>query len=174
MRSLDIIDRGVAALALTVAWTMLLVMIGTRCFDIIAGQFMTTPSGLLSAFENRAFTFLVLFAIAYAYSAQAHVRVDVLRERFSARTRSWIEIAGGLTALLPLSVLVVWLSIPAIQNDYEVGARAWVLLGVPYEWLIKSALPLAFGILGLAGLTTIIRHLLFLTGRGPDPASAQR
>lgn len=173
MALLNLIDRGIAALALGIAWAMLLVLIGTRSFDIIAGQFMTTQSGLLAAFENRAFTFLVLFAIAYAYTAQAHVRVDILRERFRARTRAWIELGGGLIALLPLSALVVWLSIPMIENDHAVGAPAWVLLGLPYGWLIKCALPLSFAMLGLAGLTTIARNVLFLAGRGPDPAPQQ-
>lgn len=174
MPMLDRIDRCIAALALTVAWLMLLVMIGTRTFDIVAGQFMRTPSGLLALYESRAFMFLVLFGLAYGYVSNAHVRVDILRERVSPRFRAWIEIGGGVLALLPLSFLVVLLSLPMIRSDYDIGAPAWILFGLPYGWAVKAMMPIGFALLGLSGLTAIMRNALFLAGRVPDPEPARR
>lgn len=169
MKLLNFIDRGIAVVALANAWVAVLVMIGVRCFDIIAGQFMRTPSGLLALYENQAFMMLVLFGLAYGYSSHAHVRVDVLRERLSLRARVWIELAGGLLALLPLSLLLVVLSIPAVRNDYDVGSPAWVLFGLPYGWVIKAMMPVAFALLGLSGLTAVVRGGLYLAGRLPAP-----
>jgi len=174
MALLNAIDRCIVTLALANAWLMLLVMIGVRVFDIVARKFMTTPAGLLTLYENRAFTFLVLFGLAYAYLAGAHVRIDVLRERFSPRVRAWIEIAGGLLALLPLCTVIIGFHLPFVREAWLAGEPAWILLGLPLGWLIKAMLPFAFFLLALAGITVMARNALFLAGRGPDPDPASR
>jgi len=173
MPVLNAIDRFIIGLALANAWLMLMVMIGVRVFDIVARKFMATPAGLLTLYEHRAFTFLVLFGLAYAYLAGAHVRIDVLRERFAPRTRAWIEIAGGVVALLPLCVVIVAFHLPFVHQAYLAGEPAWILLGLPLGWLVKAMLPLAFFLLGLAGITVMTRNALFLAGRGPDPDMAR-
>ena len=147
----------------------LFTLIGVRVFDIVARQFMTTPSALLALYETRAFAFLVILGIGYAYTRNNHVRVDILRNRWSSRTGAWIEILGGLFALLPLSAAVAGLYLPFVWDSYINGQRSWLFLGLPLAWVVKGMLPLGFMLLALACGNAIVRNILFLAGRVPAP-----
>ena len=45
-----------------------------------------------------------MLGIGYTLKDRAHVRVDVLSQRFSARTRAAIDLLGTAAFLLPVSV----------------------------------------------------------------------
>ena len=70
------VERAIATIAVAGAWISILVMIGVRVYDVVARQFTTTPSGLLALFEHRAFMFLVVLGLGYAYVRGAHVQIS--------------------------------------------------------------------------------------------------
>ena len=47
------------------------------------------------------FAAVVVLGAAWALRDDGHVRVDVLAQRFSPRTRAWVDLAGSLLLLLP-------------------------------------------------------------------------
>jgi len=98
-----------------------------------------------------------LLGMSYAYEADAHIRVDVLHERFSARTRAWIELYGIFLLLLPFIALVLIFSVPFVQQSYAVGEVSQAPGGLPYRWLMKAALPLGFLLLLLAAISRLSR-----------------
>lgn len=103
-----------------------------------------------------------LLGMSYAYQADAHIRVDVLHERFGARTQAWIELYGILLLLLPFIALVLIFSVPFVQQSYAVGEVSQAPGGLPYRWLIKAALPLGFLLLLLAAISRLSRVWAFL------------
>ncbi|MCR9097312.1 MAG: TRAP transporter small permease subunit [bacterium] len=86
-----------------------------------------------------------------------HVRVDVLRERMRPRTRDWIDFYGVLLFQLPLVVLVLWSAAPFVAESFRAGEESASAGGLPYRWLLKAVLPLAFAALGVATLTRLRR-----------------
>jgi TRAP-type mannitol/chloroaromatic compound transport system permease small subunit len=89
--------------------------------------------------------------------------VDFLRDRLDARRRAWIELYGLLLLLLPFVALVVISSGPFVAQAWrsdEVSASAG---GLPARWIIKSVLPAAMVLVGVAALARIVRvgRLLF-------------
>jgi TRAP-type mannitol/chloroaromatic compound transport system permease small subunit len=116
-----------------------------------------------------------LVGIAAGVSADVHVRVDVLRERFSPRTQSWLELYGLLLLQLPFVMLVVFYSVPFVavafaSNEVSVSAG-----GLPYRWLIKGALLAVFGLLALASFSRLLRVCAALFGAPkPLPTSEDR
>ena len=166
---IDRVDRIIAGIAITGAWVTLFILIGVRVFDIVARQFMTTPSALLALYERRAFAFLVILGIGYAYTRNSHVRVDILRDRWNARIGAWIEVLGGLFALLPLCAAVVMLYWPFVWDSYVNGERSWFFLGLPLAWVVKGLLPVGFLLLAVAGANAIVRNILFLRGGAAAP-----
>jgi TRAP-type mannitol/chloroaromatic compound transport system permease small subunit len=86
-----------------------------------------------------------------------HVRVDVLRERMSQRTRDWVDLYGILLLQLPFLALVLWSAVPFVVDSFSVGERSASASGLPYRWLLKSVLPLSFLLLSLATLSRLSR-----------------
>ncbi len=86
-----------------------------------------------------------------------HVRVDVLRERMSQRTRDWVDLYGILLLQLPFLVLVFWSALPFAADSFAVGERSASAGGLPFRWLLKSVLPLSFVLLGVATLSQLVQ-----------------
>ncbi|SFJ53776.1 TRAP-type mannitol/chloroaromatic compound transport system, small permease component [Celeribacter neptunius] len=104
------------------------------------------------------FSLIVLFGGVWAYFDERHVTVDFIALSLKPRTRAYITLFGDLFLLLPLCILV-------IRYGSDFAAIAWRTGegsnqgGLAAHWLIKGALPTAFGLLGLAALTNALRTL---------------
>ena len=103
-----------------------------------------------------------LFGLGYAYQADAHIRVDVLRERMDPRLRAWIELYGILLFLLPFVLLIIGFSIPFVVSSFELNEVSQAPGGLPMRWLIKAALPVGFIFLFAATLSRLSRIWSFL------------
>ncbi len=147
-------------------------LIVRRVFDIVARQYMATPSNFIKVIEWRAFLFLVLLSFGYAYLRDAHIRVDILRDRFSPSALAWIEIAGFLLAVIPFCIVLMWYGAEFAHQSYLQGERSVLALGRPVKWVIKTMLPFGAFVLLLAGTVVFTRNLLFLLGRRTRPAPA--
>jgi len=98
-----------------------------------------------------------LLGMSYAYQADSHIRVDVLHERFSDRTKAWIELYGIVLLMLPFVLLVLIYSLPFVSASFELAEVSQAPGGLPYRWFIKGALPLGFALLLLAVLSRLSR-----------------
>ena len=111
---------------------------------------------------------IFLLAAGYTLKHNGHVRVDVLYGRWPPRVRAWIDLLGAALFLLPLCVLMVWLSwhgfIESFQRD-ELSSDAGGLL----RWPVRLLIPLGFALLGLQGVSELIKRVAFLRGQGELP-----
>jgi len=98
-----------------------------------------------------------LLGMSYAYQADAHIRVDVLHERFSPTTQAWIELYGIVLLLLPFLALVLIFSVPFVWQSFKLSEVSQAPGGLPLRWLIKAMLPLGFLLLLLAALSRLTR-----------------
>ena len=111
-----------------------------------------------------------LLGLSFAYQSDAHIRVDVLHERLSARTQAWLEFYGTLLLLLPFIWVVLFYAIPFAWISFAQGEVSQAPGGLPMRWIIKGMLPLGFALLLLATLSRLSRvwTLLFGTSAAKD------
>jgi TRAP-type mannitol/chloroaromatic compound transport system permease small subunit len=106
-----------------------------------------------------------LLGFAYTYAVDEHVRVDLLRRRFSARTRAWIELLGSLLLLLPFSVILCFYAWEFFWVSWQLGERSAMPSGLPARWVIKGVLLLAMALLALQALAGAARSTAALRSR---------
>lgn len=136
--------------------------------DAVAAQQAWMGSTKLQELEWHLHTVLFAFCLGWAYLAGAHVRIDVVRDRLPARARAWIEIAGIVVFLLPFCALAFHFSFDFVARSFAQGEGSATAAGLPHRWIIKSALPIAFVLLGLAGVVRLVHVARSLrTGRTP-------
>ena len=131
--------------------------------------FNDSSNGLL---EIQWYLFAAVFLLCSPYTLQKneHVRIDVLSGKLSPRGLAVIDIIGTLFFLLPMVVVVLWLSLPLIAESYkiqEMSANAGGLI----RWPVKVLLPIGFTLLALQGISELIKRIAFLAGRIEDPNS---
>lgn len=108
-----------------------------------------------------------LFALVFLFGASAtlrddaHVRVDVVFHRLSPRRRAWINLVGLVLFLIPFCLLMIWASWNPVRNSWAIWEQSPDPGGLP-RWPIKTAVPVAFLLLGLQGIASAVRSLALL------------
>lgn len=143
------------------------------CYDVITRYFgVPKPAGLNSTmiqeFEYWLHSGLIVFAVGYAYSRNAHVRIDLLRDTFSKKTKHMIEMIGISLALIPYSVIGFWLSWPFVRQSFLSGEISKSQTGLSHLWIVKAGLLALFLLLLLAGISQLIKSLAGYTGHLSD------
>ena len=115
------------------------------------------------------FSLLFLFLAGYTLLNNEHVRIDIVTGRMSARVRAWIDIVGTLFFLLPMAIIIMWLSWPVFVDAYvrnEVSTNAGGLI----IWPARLMVPIGFALLIAQAISELIKRVAFLRGMIPDPS----
>jgi len=120
--------------------------------------------------EIQWYLFAAVFMLGagYAFLKNAHVRIDFLSNRFSAKTRNWIDIFGVLLFLGPLCSLLIVLSWPLFMNAWTSGEMSQNAGGL-IRWPVYLMIPVGMGLLLLQAFSELIKRIAFLRGLIPDP-----
>ena len=95
-------------------------------------------------------------------------RQDLVRDRLPLKAKYAIEMFGCLFFLISYSVVAGFYCYRyALASFYE-GEASKSVIGLSHIWLLKSALPILFLLLGLAGLSQLIKSTAGFLGKLPD------
>ncbi|MFN3496602.1 MAG: TRAP transporter small permease subunit [Hydrogenophaga sp.] len=119
--------------------------------------------------EIQWYLFAAVFMLGggYAFLRNAHVRIDFISGKFSARTRNWIDVGGIVIFLFPLCYMMATLGWPVFYNAWVSGEMSSNSGGL-IRWPVYFLIPLGFAFLALQGASELIKRIAFLTGHGPD------
>lgn len=119
----------------------------------------------LEELQWHLYSVVILFGLSYTMARDAHIKVDVLYSRMSRRRQAWIDLFSILFLLIPFICLVCWHSIDFVYRSWELNESSVVQQGLPWRWIIKSALPISFVLFGIAAISRIVRILYFIFGK---------
>lgn len=150
-----------------VSWLVLVAVLISALNAIVRKAFGTSSNAFL---EIQWYLFAAVFLLAAGYTMLRgeHVRIDIILGRFSKRTQIKVEIFGIVAFLFPFVVVVIELVMPLVIRAYtsgEVSSNAGGLI----RWSVFALVPLGFTLLGLQGVSELIKRVAFLQGRIPDP-----
>lgn len=131
-----------------------------RLFGINATQ--------LQESQYWAHTILFSLVIGYAYTRQAHVRIDLVRDRLPMHSKYIIEIIGCLMFLVPYCLVAIYFTTDYAHRSFQEGEVSKSMIGFTNIWVLKSFIPLMYVLLGLAGLSQLIKSIAGLNGQLPD------
>ncbi len=138
------------------------------CILISAGNavarygFNLSSNGFLEI-QWYLYSIVFLGAAGYTLKYNAHVRIDLIAGRLSARTQAWIDIFGHLFMLLPVCAIMLWFGWTAFLESYRINELSPDAGGL-LRWPIKLVVPAAFALLILQGVSETIKKLAQLRG----------
>lgn len=157
----DVIDRVLSWFGKLGAWCGLLLIL-VVCFDVITRYFgVPKPFGWnstqLQESEYWLHAFLFMFMIGWAYSRQAHVRIDLVSDLLPRKVKLVIEMIGASIFLFGFVILGAWYTgkyaYTSILNDESSKS----VLGLSNVWILKSALFLMFVLMAFAAISQFIK-----------------
>jgi len=110
----------------------------------------------------QLYAFLATLGVASAAATNSHVRLDLLHPRFSRRTKAFIEVVGQGLFVLPLTVLIGWHGWLSVAQAFAINERSVNEQGLPFTFIVKAALPLACGLIGLTAVARLLRAVPLL------------
>lgn len=128
-------------------------------FDVIMRYFFHNSSVGMQEMEWHLFSIVILFGVSVALIDEGHVRVDFLYDRYPGRRKALINIIGTVFFLLPLALLILFGSFGFVQDAYEIGEISEDPGGLPYRWLIKGMIPLAFSYLVFTAIGYTVQNI---------------
>ncbi|TQV81909.1 TRAP transporter small permease subunit [Denitrobaculum tricleocarpae] len=159
----DFLDKVITKIAKVAAWAGVALILVT-IFDVVTRRFFVLGSTKLQELEWHFHTILFAFCLGFAYLKDSHVRIDIVRERLSERTQWWIELSGCLFFLLPYCALVTYFAYDFTVRSFQIGEISASATGLSHRWIIKSAIPIGFALLGLSGIVITLRKIVELFG----------
>lgn len=183
------IDRINERVGRTIYWLVLAAVLISTANAVVRKLFDTSSNAWL---EIQWYLFAAIFLLCSGYTLlrNEHVRIDVISGRFSRRGLARIDIFGFTCFLLPMTLVILYLSVPLFANSVtkappgetapSFGAviaglfdpRGWEesdQAGGLIRWPVKLLIPVGFVLLGLQGLSELVKRFAFLKGLIPDP-----
>jgi TRAP-type mannitol/chloroaromatic compound transport system permease small subunit len=154
----DFVGRWASWLCLPV---ILLLFLQLPLRDIVHGGNNTDND-----FGQIVFANFFMVGIAFAMRWDAHVRVDILHQHFSGRTRAVIELAGTVLFTLPWLALLGWYALPIVLNSLR-QTEKFAETYTPGYFILKLGLFFFVVLVGFQAVANIIRAGLALAAARP-------
>lgn len=139
-----------------IASALWLILVLVIVIQVVARYVFGAGSILMEELQWHLYAIGFMLGISFTEMKERNVRIDVLAERFTQRTRQWIELFG-LAGLLVFCGMVIWYAIPFFWSSYELHEVSAAPGGLPYRWFIKSFIITAFVLLALAAISRLTR-----------------
>lgn len=168
-RAIDALNQRVGR---SMLWLVLIAVLISAANAVMRKAFNLSSNAFLEA-QWYLFAAIFLLCAGYTLLRNEHVRIDVISNHLSPRTRAVIDILGTLFFLLPLALMMLGLSWPAFIDAYSSHELSSDAGGLP-RWPVKLLIPLGFALLALQGVSELVKRIAFLGGQAPDPLAGHR
>lgn len=132
--------------------------------DVIGRRLLSLPTVSFQEAEWHVHATLFLLTLGGTYLRNGHVRVEILSEKFSDKTRHVVEIIGALVLVLPYLALVLWFSTQFAWAAFLSGEGSSAAEGLGQRWIIKSVMPIGALVLAMATVVVVMRSARGLRG----------
>lgn len=164
--------RAIDALSIALGklmWGLTIAMVLVGAYNVITrylGEYlgMQLSANVYLEMQTYAFDLIFLLGAAYVLRADAHVRVDIIYSRLSARARAWVDIVGTFAFLIPFCIFGLYFCYGYVERSWSYLEQSPNPGGLP-RYPIKTVMLACFAMLILQGLSEVIKNIAFLQGR---------
>lgn len=157
---LEKLSNGTAKVAVWLIFALMLVIVA----DVTLRHWFVIGSTKLQELEWHLHGALFLLCLGWAYTKNAHVRIELLSEKLSKRGAVFIEMVGCLLLLLPYVAAILIFGYDYMAFSLEYNESSASATGLPNRWIIKSIILFGFSLLGTAAIARLLEAIIYLFG----------
>ena len=101
-----------------------------------------------------------MIGISFAIKENAHVKIDILSNKFNSKQKNVVFIAGLIFFMIPFSLFVIFISIDMVSNSWEVMEQSSEAGGLNLVYLLKSVIPLTGFLIFLQSISELIKNII--------------
>jgi TRAP-type mannitol/chloroaromatic compound transport system permease small subunit len=159
----DKLERFIDFTGRSVSWLSLLMVVTT--FVVVVMRYLF-DSGSIAIQESVAYMHAILFLVGAAWTLQqdAHVRVDIIYAKCSAKTRALIDFGGSAILLLPLTLFIAYISWEYVADSWDVLEGSREAGGLPGVFILKSFILVMSALLVLQAIANMLKAFTVFRG----------
>ena len=163
-RAIDALNRSIGR---GVIWLVLAAVIISAVNAIVRKAFDMSSNAFLEA-QWYLFSAIFLLCSPYTLLRNEHIRIDVIAGRLSNRAQTWIDVFGTVFFLLPIAIIITYLSWNVFVRSWNINEMSASAGGL-IIWPARLLVPVGFFLLVMQGISQLIKLVAHLRGLGPDP-----
>ena len=141
-----------------VAW-MILPLVFSLTYEGIARYLFNAPT--LWAYDLSYMLYGALFMLGAHYTLLkgAHIRTDMLWDKFSPRTKGRIDSVAYIFFFFPAMILLFYASVDEAWHAWKIGELSEQTAWRPILWPFKAVVPLTALLLLIQGVSELLKSL---------------
>lgn len=149
------IEQLVDAIGHATVW-IALAMIALVATNVLLRYLFSIGSVWAQELEWHLLAALILLGMSYALQRGDNVRVDLFYAGYSRRRKFMVDVTSAVLTML-IAALFVKLSLAYVAQSYSISEGSPDPGGIPLRWIVKSLIPLGYGLLVLQALAELLR-----------------
>ena len=141
-------------------FTLLVIpLIFANVYEVFARYVMKDPT--IWALDVTTMAFGALFMLGWALALQkgAHVRTDMLWEKFSDRKKGMIDALAFILLFLPTMAVLFYISVDDMLYAIDINERSNSGAWAPILWPSRAVIPITAFMLFLQGISELLKSL---------------
>jgi TRAP-type C4-dicarboxylate transport system permease small subunit len=163
------VRRANEAIAMAVG-TLLLLCVGLILAEVVLRRLGIAALGGTDEISGYAMAGATSWGMAYALTALAHVRIDLLRQQAPPPLRAALDLVA-LAALAGVALAIAWKGWGVLERTLAIGSRANTPLETPL-WIPQALWWSGWAWFALVSVVLWLAAAAMLLGRDPDAVDA--
>jgi TRAP-type mannitol/chloroaromatic compound transport system permease small subunit len=155
-----------------IEWTGYLVaflcvpLIAPNVWEVVSRYALNDPTDWAQEITTMSYGAMFMLGAAYALLKGAHVRTDMLWERFSDRTKGQIDTVAYVVFFFPAIAVLFWITLGDARYAFSINERSNVSAWQPIIWPLRWCIPIACALLLIQGVSEVMKSVhAWRTGR---------
>jgi TRAP-type mannitol/chloroaromatic compound transport system permease small subunit len=156
--TIRVVDTFSAWSGKAVAW-LILPLVASLTYEGLARYLFNAPT--LWAYDLSYMLYGALFMLGAHYTLLkgAHIRTDMLWEKFSPRTKGRIDVIAYVFFFFPAMILLFYASVDEAWASWRMGELSEQTAWRPILWPFKAVVPLTALLLMVQGVSELLKSL---------------
>ncbi len=134
-------------------------LIFANVIEVFRRYVMNDPTIWALDVTTMSYGALFMLGCAYALLKGAHVRTDMLWDKFSTRKKGWIDAIAYVVFFLPTMAVLTVMSVDDFLYSMSINEKSNSGAWQPIIWPLRGTIPLAFALLFLQGFSELLKSL---------------
>jgi len=141
-------------------FTLLIIpLVCANVIEVFRRYVMNDPTVWALDVTTMSFGALFMLGCAYALLKGAHVRTDMLWEKFSTRKKGWIDAVAYVVFFLPTMAILFFMSVDDFLYSMSINEKSNSGAWQPVIWPLRAVIPIAAALLFFQGISELLKSI---------------
>ena len=136
---------------------VVLPLIISNTYEVVSRYVLNEPTEWALDVTTQSFGSLFMLGAPYALLMGAHVRTDMLWDKFSDRKKAAIDMIAFLILFMPTMVVLTYISIDDFFYSMSINERSNTTSWQPIIWPLRGVIPLSCVLMFIQGISEILK-----------------